>query len=254
MHDFLFVGGCARSGTSPLAGLLGAHPAICIGMERYIRVLLTRKEAFGPELFTKQRFFNVQDGDTFYGTLEGKPHYNGMEGKWDKSRYIGDKIPRIYAHYPHIGQKFPSAKMVFITRNLFDVATSFKRRAADETDTWSRERGVTKAIVEWNTAHRKTLKHFDGNNIFVVQFEAILEDVSLAPLLEFLGLSMTDEVKAECDAIRKRGKMATKKRSSSGDDGKLSPAEKLAVMRDGDLVAYKKLVTLAGSAGRLVSI
>ena len=52
---FLFVGGISRSGTSTMAELLRAHPAIAMGRECYAR-LFREGDAFVPALFEKERF------------------------------------------------------------------------------------------------------------------------------------------------------------------------------------------------------
>ncbi|MEO0752369.1 MAG: hypothetical protein AAFY25_11255, partial [Pseudomonadota bacterium] len=59
---YLFVGGCARSGTSGLAHLANTHPDVAIGVERF-------NSAWGnarlvPELFEEKRFFDVRETDT----------------------------------------------------------------------------------------------------------------------------------------------------------------------------------------------
>ena len=63
----LFVCGCPRSGTSFLHGILTHHPAIAIGLERFKLRTFARKTM--PTDFTRERFFRMEPGDTWYDDL-----------------------------------------------------------------------------------------------------------------------------------------------------------------------------------------
>jgi hypothetical protein len=194
-RDYLFVCGCARSGTSLVTDLLTMHQDIAIGMERYQRLVTQEPEGFEPALFEPERFFDVRPGDTFYDDLEHFEHYGRIRDRYAKARLVGDKVPRLYEQYERIAQRFPGARVIFVTRELPAVAASARARATDPTDSlWPRERGVASAIREWTEAHESTLAAFDDLPIFVLRYETLVKAPDVAPLLAFLGLEDDDGI------------------------------------------------------------
>lgn len=240
MHqDFLFVCGCARSGTSVLRRLLYAHPEVAIGLERYIKRLRT-DGTLSPELFERARFLNPQEGDTFYLSLDHfKAGYVGMAERYAQARYWGDKIPMLYRHYEEILTRFPGAKILFISRGLEDVALSYKRRASDEDEgNWGTGRGVDVAIQEWNEAHQMTasaMSRFPGQ-VIAINYESLFgEWKGVHELFASLDLKITPEVRRQVANLSKP-EIRTKSRQTSA---KLTVAERLAIWSRMDLGAWK---------------
>src|SRR5215469_6731787 len=73
---YLFVGGCARSGTTAFVQLLNAHSEIFIGNERYLYLYPRIKEAaakdngyFNTERFKPERFSLIHPGETFWNDI-----------------------------------------------------------------------------------------------------------------------------------------------------------------------------------------
>lgn len=204
-HQYLFVCGCARSGTSLVTDLLTMHQDIAIGMERYQRLVTREPERFEPSLFEPERFFDVRPGDTFYDDLEYFEHYGRIRDRYGKARLVGDKVPRLYERYSLIAQRFPDARVIFVTRELPAVAASARARATDPTDQlWPRERGVAAAIREWTEAHETTLAAFDELPIFVLRYETLVKAPDSSPLLAFLGLEDDDGFGGMLDWIASR--------------------------------------------------
>ncbi|HND14369.1 MAG TPA: hypothetical protein PLN78_05270, partial [Pseudomonadales bacterium] len=105
MKKFIFVAGCARSGTGALAQLLSASDDIVMGMERFGHLESKGSFSLTPNHFEKERFFDVRDGDTFYGNFdEFHRHDKRIREKFDSCIYIGDKRPDLYECYDEIFQ------------------------------------------------------------------------------------------------------------------------------------------------------
>src|SRR5580692_10888492 len=238
MQKFLFICGCARSGTSALVQFLNQNPAMFVGMERYISLLL-RSGTLPKDLFTKERFFDVRDGDTHYKSFDRFPFYRDGQERFEQAEYIGDKIPRIYDYYRPIAANFPDAKFIYIVRNIFDVAASFKRRANDQTDVhWGRKRDAISAISEWNRSLRATQEFRGTGKVYIIHFEEFfLQGIGIEPLAEFLGIDMSKLAVSLANAIAR----AEKKPASTKDDI-LTSIEKSEILRSADFGTYRRLL------------
>lgn len=240
MRRFLFICGCARSGTSALVQLLNAHPEISIGMERYISRFLSGGGLL-PELFEEQRFFLAEKGDTFYEHLDFyKSLYDSLRAKWSRSVVIGDKIPKLYTKYAQVFDRFPAARVIFVSRNLIDVASSYKRRAEDEADyAWSGKRDAMRAIEDWNAANSKTVearKQFP-DQIYILAYERLFIDgTGLDELFDFIGLKPSPDIYKYFQFQLQRSSAIRAQRSES-----LSVAEKLAICLRADSRSFAQL-------------
>ncbi len=174
----LFVIGCPRSGTTALGKLLNTHPAICLGVERYTLLSFPKHFRLNPSLFTYERFFDLQPGDTFYSDMEAFfPEYANLRDKYIDSIYVGDKIPILYKAVDKLVENFPGAKIILITRNIFHVAASYLRRARDETDsTWQRTRGLQAAVEDWARAIEVLDRIRHRKNVIPVCYELFFDD------------------------------------------------------------------------------
>lgn len=241
VRRFLFICGCARSGTSALVRLLDAHGDVSIGMERYITRFLTGK-GLTPELFDEARFFSIEKGDTFYENLDFvKPLYESLRSKWQSSLVVGDKIPKLYTRYEQVFENFPDARVVFVSRNIIDVANSYKRRAEDASDQeWSANRGSGTAIDDWNEANALTLaamERFPGK-IYVLSYESLfIEGSGLEELFEFVGFTPGRDVHAHYKNQLRRSDKISANRSEV-----LSETEKLAICLRADTDSFRKLI------------
>lgn len=186
---YLFVCGCARSGTSALATLVSKTPDVFVGMERYISIF-KRTGALSQDLFEKERFLNIQKGDSHIEHFEGRAHYHNLREKLDSASIIGDKIPSLYRGYEMLLNNFPGCKIIFIYRNLFDVCDSWDRRA-QEGKNWGEDRNWRIAIDEWNLSIQSTLKFAEAGSVLPVSYEDLFfgnsgaEDIS-----DYLGVQV----------------------------------------------------------------
>jgi hypothetical protein len=239
---FLFICGCARSGTSVLARILNAHGAISIGMERYLG-RSQKGNGMTPDLFEEERFFTVMKGDTWYENLERFNNlYPRLRKKWARSIVVGDKQPKLYTSLDQVFERFPDARVIFIARNVIDIASSYKRRATNnDDDTWPSERDADMAIDDWNAAIAKTLaaarRH--PRQVHVLRYENLFVDekASVDDLFDFIGLKVSPEVRK---FYRMHQQKSSKIRSGRVDN--LSPAEKLEICLRADFDSFKKLL------------
>lgn len=185
---FLFLGGCARSGTSALHRVMQGDPHAFIGLERYVK-FAQKPRQFLPALFETERFLRVEPGDTHYDSLDRFPVHRDAAERYPKAAIVGDKIPMIAPLYGQIAQHFPGARIVFIVRNILDVAASYNRRAADPEDRWPADRDYRRACEEWNEALRETLAWRGKLPIHVLEYEEFFAGRGdIAALAEFTGL------------------------------------------------------------------
>jgi hypothetical protein len=210
---FLFVCGVPRSGTTAMAALVNRHPDIFIGVERYKN--LPRRE-FGPDLFEPERFFDHREGDTnnLFSTDEH------ARNKFTQALWVGDKVPRYYACYNVLLKKFTSSKIIYVLRNIHDVAESWNKRAQNPADKWPEHNDYTRAVIEWNSSLNTTIqfqKKYESRLIIVNYDEIfsgnttvlknILDQLDL-PLPDFLLTSFQDMTRGWADRVgrSKRGK------------------------------------------------
>lgn len=173
MRQTVIVCGCPRSGTTALAMLLNHHPEVCIGIERFSRLILSG--APPADLFTPKRFKDVRLGDTFHEGFRAEERGLGLPDKVDTASVVGDKVPLAYLHYDALSKTFPGVRFVFIVRRLDAVAASYKRRHLDPADRDWRAGGVSEAIRDWNNALAETAYWRRRMPILTVSYEALFE-------------------------------------------------------------------------------
>lgn len=196
---YLFVGGLARSGTSALCELLNGHSKISIGMERY-KYSATSGKLFenGPELFTREKFFDWKDDETNIPVTAGKyaEMYSALASKYEETIYKGDKLPGYYRMVDKLLQSFPDAKIVLIWRPLLDVAMSWQRRSVDNTS-WPAENDAFKAIARAKKDVQIIIKAAErhSDNLRIVGYESIFgsSKESAVSLIDWLGLDSNDK-------------------------------------------------------------
>jgi hypothetical protein len=239
----LFICGCPRSGTTALWSLLTFHPQVVLGVERYVHHAF-RKGSLNPALFQRDRFFRIEPGDTFYPDLAGfNPYYRLAEQRFDQATYVGDKGPPYYLEYETIEQNFEDAHIVFILRNIIDVAGSYQKRAKDKNDTtWSEDRNFVRATKEWWESIRTTLdflaKPGRRTKLTIVGYEELfLQFNSPAPIFAELGLGMTQEVETGWAGLKARSRDLEKARG----DG-LNSAQRYYISMQASFGLYRQLM------------
>lgn len=240
-RDYLFLAGVARSGTTALRRILGNHPEIAVGMERYKKLWGRRIEDLGPELFERERFFDYSDALTNI-TPEvswAQERLADLEAKWDTARYRGDKMTVIRARA--LWERFPQARFVFIVRDISLVASSWERRAADPNDTgWREGAGAERAVAAWNTSVGRVLHAVQArpDQAIVLDYTRFFGDPAGAGLnatMRFLDLDPAPIV-AEWQAAHE-----TYVESVAGRDRTLSPETAALIAEQADHDAWRRL-------------
>jgi hypothetical protein len=157
-NQTLFIAGCARSGTTALTRLLNSHEDIFIGTELFRSEFTKKTDEFNKDLFGTTRYQSklaeVKESPT---TLQ----------------HVGDKFPSYYSDYDLLFDRFDQVKVLFIFRNIFDVAQSYKARKIHPTNPWNK--GVKRAVKEWNSSLELSLQHIkSGKNIIPLCYENVL--------------------------------------------------------------------------------
>jgi hypothetical protein len=174
VKTFLFVAGVARSGTTALMNVLASHGRIVLGDERF-KFLITKDTIrdFGPRHFEKDPFFDFTDGFTNL-TPDHAEHadfltrfYARMEQKFDSALYVGDKVPSNFRFLDQLYEQFKPVRIIFIFRDVREVAWSWDERAANPADSWPSENNAYRAVERWNEAIFR-FKDFDERHPGVV--------------------------------------------------------------------------------------
>ncbi len=200
--NLLFLAGLGRSGTTALVEVLSAHPRVVLGVERYKR-LYPRDEPVTRELFTRERFFALDDGMTNVVPANGEEwqvHYDAMAVKWDTAAYVGDKMVSI--RMQHVWETLPEARFVCIVRDIEPVAASWEARARDPEDRgWRPDQDASRAVVRWNRTLgriRRAVRQRPDHAV-VVEYDRFFGDpagTSLGKVLAWLGLDRAPEIDA----------------------------------------------------------
>lgn len=187
----LFIIGCPRSGTTALANLLAQHPDVVMGIERYGHRAFPGSFSLSPDLFEHDRFISFNDGDTFYSSFDfASRAYLNVPEKFATAKYVGDKIPTLYRTLDRLFDAFPGPLIVlFIFRNIFDVAASYKLRLLDPSDDW--KKGVEDAVKDWTQALAAFKAHSRHPSVIPLVYEDLFTDPSpIEALLSALGLDV----------------------------------------------------------------
>jgi hypothetical protein len=185
----LFICGCPRSGTSALRNVFNTDPRFALGMERYysrgsINFNLQRSH------FEKSRFYDLQEGDTFWPSLD---NCTSNEANFDKAHYRGDKIPLLYKNLQSLFAEIPDSTVLFIVRDIYEVAASYNTRAQDENDKlWARNQNFRVAVDDWNDSlvHLYQSCQERKENVIPIFFDDFFSDeTALANLMSKLGLT-----------------------------------------------------------------
>ena len=193
----LFVCGCPRSGTTAVWRLLTRHPKIAMGVERFINKVDGNFIELTPELFEKERFFDLQPGDSHFPDLTSAGagrYYADLKPRYEDCEWYGDKVPVLYKNYHGLFYRFPSVHVVFVLRDVIDIAESFETRLADPDDNWDHD--YKDAVAKWNESLRTTLRYkSNGAKIYCVDYQELFySDYELEKIFEPLGLEVFKEL------------------------------------------------------------
>jgi hypothetical protein len=202
----LLVCGVARSGTTATTKIMNLHPAIYLGDERYRqlfeRYLQNEGLAITPELFQKHRFFDYRRRDSRLASMivsgELSPHTIQDELKFDSAKFVGDKLPNAVRDYNLLFRRLPSARVVFMARNPYDVAASWNKRAR-EARNWPPTQDAKSMVEEYNKQFRSIYTSATaGHGVVIVRYEKIFSQNGpdyVGQLLGLLGLEESEPIR-----------------------------------------------------------
>lgn len=231
----LFICGCPRSGTSALQMILASDKRIKIGMERYY-YKASNNFSLTRELFDEERFFKLQKGDTFWTDSKMLSY---LRSNFKESVYRGDKIPKLYCWINELFDTMPDAKLIFIVRNIIEVASSYNKRAYNTSDhNWTNSKNYIQAVSDWNESLIAITSAKQAHyKVHVIEFESFFsEKIYLNILYEFLNLNLTDEVSTKFNMMINKSKNLTANRTDC-----LSPLEKKYILLNANISLYKNI-------------
>jgi Sulfotransferase family len=214
---YLFIVGCARSGTTLVHRIVNAHPQIAITPEMH---WITRQFKSGPglvaselvsELTRHKRFAQFEiPREQFEGLLgagEALPYQTflnrvfGLYGQINNKPLVGNKTPAYVRSIPTFHALWPEAKFVHIIRDGRDVCISILNwkkadRIVGRYASW-KEDAVSTTALWWERKVRKARE--DGAALGPgLYHETLYEDLVDDPereckkLCEFLGVPYDD--------------------------------------------------------------
>lgn len=197
IKQFVFISGCDRSGTTALVRLLNSHNEICIGMERYKGLIRKEKiHTLTQERFQYENFFNIKDEET---NIQWDYFYDPLKEKYNNCSIVGDKVPRYFQNFNHLKENFPQAKHIFLIRDPYEVASSWKVRAQDKSDVnWVSSNDVKRAVNIWNKSLESVYKEIKNNSVdvVIVSYNKLFSgnELELKKITNHLNLDLTQEL------------------------------------------------------------
>ena len=222
MNPYVFIVGCARSGTTLLRRMVDAHPDIAITREtHWISKRFERQEGVTPDglvtpellsrLLSYEKFTRMRiDRDELEELVAGEEpvpyssfvtdvfdHYGKVQGK----RLVGDKTPAYVRSIPTLHGLWPDARFVHIVRDGRDVAQSainWSRayKLSNRFSAWT-EHPVTTAAFWWEwlvRLGREAGSPLGPDLYHEVRYEALISEPegTCEALCSFLGLPYDD--------------------------------------------------------------
>ena len=253
-HDYLFVCGTPRSGTTAMARTLNYHPDIVLGVERFkLRYSDGEYDDAGYRgLFSKDRFFAFSAEDTNVSAdMAFARKYELSKAKYDSAIYVGDKSPRLYERLRFLRRTFLACRVVFMLRDPFHVARSWQIRATDPNDQWQRCNDYHAAVDEWNASISHVARSTDmfRDDLIVVTYEALFLKSPDATISAVFSLLHLDPGHDERDEWRRSMARYLKKSSGIASATRELPDEVNDYVRcNADFDTYQELLGFAVAA------
>jgi Sulfotransferase family len=163
---------------------LSAHPLIVMGLEWFAG----RQSELHPSMFSEEQFFAPVPGldcgydiRTHEDTIDYVP---AARARYADAHYIGDKIPLLYEHLDSFAANFPGATVVWLVRDVFEIAASYKRRHDNGDAAWDRG-SVAGAVADFNASLAALRDPPDGISIIVAHYDRMFREKTGATSLLF---------------------------------------------------------------------
>jgi hypothetical protein len=196
----IFVVGVARSGTTWVLDLIGAHPLVAQVMESW---MFTSNWGVGA-LF--KRLDEGKEGLTSLVSREELiSEVRALTSTWlaralePTHRFLVEKSPDHLDVMELIAEIFPGSKFIHVIRDGRDVAVSQAAAVRSWAPDWENVFGsVHKSAVQWNRAVRKgqAAARTIGSRVKEIRYEELHHDPagSLTELFEFCNIPAGDEL------------------------------------------------------------
>lgn len=213
---------------------------MAIGRERYGKRLRLHKR-LTPDLFEKARFLQDYHADDGH-QKKLLPLYATLEKRYDNCTHIGDKIPNLFLHLDVIAQDFPDAKIMFLLRDIKDVANSHEARRTrtlnNPKSKWPLWRDARNAVKEWNEGLQAMINLGDKLDHYIVDYDRLYtDDILLDEVANFLDIEPTQAMLSYWrDAATSRVEIDKKPRTN------LTPDQLAYIEDNANLTAYRHLL------------
>lgn len=201
-----FIVGCARSGTSILGELIGAHPEVTYVWEAH---WVWEQVGHGPN--GSHRY------TAGYATPRVKNAIRDLFSRLQRNgRVVVEKCPRNVLRVPFLKALFPEAKIIHIVRDGRDVACSLMPGIGGEKwrhlkpvnwrNLMSDYTGITRCALAWKGIVETALADLAGVLHLQIRYEDLVAAPHLAAqtIFEYLGLALHPAVLGFCHNIRDR--------------------------------------------------
>jgi protein-tyrosine sulfotransferase len=221
-----FIIGSGRNGSTLLAGLLNNHSGIFIPPEQHkvpyhlfiwrIKFWKSRKEKaknlikalsknsqwdFEPNSTLK--YVKETTDLTFNSLIE--QIYVAFAKQKKGEDYIGiwgDKTPLQTHFIRNIGNEFPHAKFIYLTRDPRAVVSSYRKMINHPAS------NMKYAIWKWKDSHRQfNLLRKKGSSVLIIKYESLVSNPKniLAQVIAFLGLDLEEDIWRNKGSLTKMG-------------------------------------------------
>lgn len=226
--QIFFLGGFVKSGTTWIERLLDAHPEVackgeahfCSLLEPSLQLAISKYNSVIPKKGNWERLNNegiqqFQAPDYSY-TGQDFNYISALSiqllmSKWSddsKIKSVGEKTPNNAQYFQRLLQLFPSAKFVYIVRDIRDVIVSgwFFNLAIDSEYTLRTFESIHKYGISmaqnWVQAVSNGLKFAEQNNtqVHIIKYEDLWHEPvnGTSKLLQFLSVDDSSEVIKFC--------------------------------------------------------
>lgn len=186
--NLAFILSPPRSGSTLLGAMLGSHSTVACPSEPWFLLRLAAVYASATSLGWHDDGLAAKatrafiDADTFRrGARElAATVYNAHLAQTDRRLFV-DKTPRYYHIVGFLADTFPQAKLIWLQRNPFAIAASFKTTWNIEPDVLT-GRHLTPHTFDLPLALRSLAHHFDG--LSPLRLEVRYEDLVTSPATE----------------------------------------------------------------------
>ena len=165
-----------------------------------------------------------------------------IKDKFDRAIYVGDKRPRFIRCWQNTWLNLPKAKIIYIFRNIYDVACSYNTRANNAAlgidKCWSSSRDFSQAVGDWNQGLQEVKKLADFYEVYFVKYEDFfIEQSKMEHLFNYLKVNL-----AEPELIKGMNRINQTALSLQNKPRTLSQEEKQYIDSQADFKSYNDVL------------